>query len=103
MFGEKYEPASNPANSDAIPLDGAKVGGDTPLSDLDSSDIDKKQKGKNGVSKLTIEQMGAFVETGKQQLSMFADNNPKVLADKDRGPEAIAEANANIQKEGWPC
>ncbi len=42
MFWEKYEPASNPANPEAIAADWVKVGGDTPTNDLDNPDKKKK-------------------------------------------------------------
>ncbi len=76
MFWEKYEPASNPAHPEAKAADWAKVGGNTPTTDLNNPDKDKRLKWKNEVWNLTIEEMQKFVDTWNFELSKFLKDNP---------------------------
>lgn len=42
-------------------------------------------------------------EMNRKNLGDFADKNPEVRPTKDCWPEAIAQAELEVQQKGWPC
>ncbi len=82
-------------------VNGAKVWGDTPTNDIDTSDINKKEK--KDIPVASIADMQMQKEKWDKNMHQLAQINPSVLAIQDHWPEAIAQAHSEVQKEWWPC
>ena len=82
-----------------IETNGAKVGWDTPINDLDVQDLKKTDKKEKPIP--SIAEMQENKDKWNANLVTLAQTNPDVLATKDRWPEAVKQAGLEVG-EKWP-